>query len=490
MLIYATYFRSQPFDVAQGRRRAAATSGGESMKDIAIVMLAAGKSTRMRSKTSKVLHKVAGQPIIAYSISAARRLNPKKIVIVVGRGQQGQFEEALGKDRKIEYCVQAEARGTGHAVAQAEKCLIGFDGYIMILPGDVPLIWPATLEAFVGNVMDEGAVCSIISTEWPDPNQYGRVLRNKKGGFKAIREARDATDAERDIHEINSGIFLVKSKWLFGALKNVKPHNAQKEYYLTDIIEMAVGAGDLVTAHCFSPHEQFVGINDRSDLAFVKKIMNSFITEYWMEMGVGIDDPEQTYIDSDVLIGEDTTIAPSVFLRGKTSIGRGCFIDTGSILENAVIGDHVHVKPYSVIEDSKISNGAVVGPFSRVRPGSVIGKEARIGNFVEIKKSVLKPGVKANHLSYIGDATIGAKTNVGCGTITCNYDGKNKHRTIIGEGVFIGSDVQFVAPVRIGRGAVIGAGSTVTKNVPPKALALSRVEQVNVKGWAGRKRSK
>lgn len=457
------------------------------MKDLAVIILAAGKSTRMKSETSKVLHRVAGEPILSYSVRAALSLKPKKMVIVAGPGQQKAFEDAIGGVKNISYCIQTEARGTGHAVIQAEKELKNFEGHILILPGDVPLVFPATLDTFVEKALSEDAHCSIISTEWPDPSSYGRILRDGDGHFFAIREARDATEDELQISEINSGIFLVKSKWLFKKLKEIKPHNVQREYYLTDVIELAVRSGELVTAHCFSPHEQFTGVNDRSDLAFVSKVMNQISAEYWMSEGVTIQDPDRVCIDAVVKIGRDTTIAPSVFLRGNTVIGSGCIIDAGAVLEDAVIGNGVHVKPYSVIEKSTIKDGAVVGPFSRVRPDSIIDKGVKIGNFVEIKKSHLKPGAKASHLSYIGDATIGSKTNVGCGTITCNYDGKNKYRTVVADDVFIGSDVQFVAPVKIGKGAVIGAGTTVTKNVPAGALALSRVPQVNVKGWAVRR---
>lgn len=457
------------------------------MNNLAVVILAAGKSTRMKTMTSKVLHKVAGLPLVAYPIERALELKPAKTVVVIGKGSEEQFEDALGNRYPVKYCVQQEARGTGDAVLTAEKPLKGFDGYVLIIPGDVPLIFSGVLNDFVKKMEEDGTVCGIISTTLPDPHEYGRVLRDKKGEFIAIREARDATEAEKEIDEINTGIFLVKAGWLFENLKKLRPDNAQGEYYLTDLIEIARAANERVAAHCVGPWEQFTGVNDRFDLSYVGKAMQLCIAEHWMARGVSIEDPDQTYIDSDVKIGEDTNISPFVFLKGKTSIGKGCVIEAGAVITDVIIGEGVHIKPYSVIEKSRIMEGGVIGPFSRVRPDSVLGKNVKIGNFVEIKKSILKTGAKASHLSYIGDATIGEATNVGCGTITCNYDGRLKHRTVIGRDVFIGSDTQFVAPVRVGKGAVIGAGSTITKNVPPGALGLARSEQVNIKNWAAKK---
>lgn len=454
------------------------------MKDLAIVILAAGQSTRMKSKRSKVLHPLAGLPVISYPVREGLKLKPEKIVLVIGKDCQKRFEEVLPANKIINYCIQSEALGTGDAVSRSENSLKSFKGYILILPGDVPLIAADTLKLFYNNVVDENADCAIISTMLPDPAHYGRVVRNEKGDFTAIREFKDASDIERSINEINTGIFLVRSNWLYKTLKKVKPHNKQKEYYLTDLIELAIKEDKKVFAHLSHPPEQFLGINDRYDLSYANKIMTFCICEKWMSKGVSILDPDQTYIDYNVKIGADTTIAPFVFLKGDTRIGKNCIIDAGVILKDVVVGDNVHIKPYSVLEKSTINEGGIVGPFSRVRPDSVVGKNSRVGNFVEIKKSVLKEGVKANHLSYIGDTTIGSKTNVGCGTITCNYDGAKKHKTIIGEEVLIGSDVQFIAPVKIGKGSVIGAGSTITKNVPPDALAVSRAEQVNVKDWA------
>lgn len=460
------------------------------MKSLAVVILAAGKSTRMKSGLSKVLHKIAGRPVVSYPVGLASRLKPEKIVLVVAKGQEPLFSTLLGDRGGIKYCEQTVALGTGHAVLESEKLLKNFSGKVLILPGDVPLIRYETVERFVERALHEDSVCSIISTELPDPFQYGRVLRDSEGNFLAIREEKDASAAEKAIREINTGIFLADCRWLFDKLRRVKTHNVQKEYYLTDVIGLAVAANEYVTAHCFHPFEQFAGINSRLDLSQASCIMNSYITRSWMDFGVTIVNPGQTYVDSDVKVGVDTYIAPFCFLKGKTRIGKGCVIEAGSVLEDATIGDNAHIKPYSIVERSEIGAGATIGPFARIRPDSIIGENAKIGNFVEVKKSVLKKGVKASHLSYIGDASIDADTNVGCGTITCNYDGEKKHKTTIGKGVFIGSDVQFVAPVKIGNGSVIGAGTTVTKDVPPGALALSRVSQVNVPNYRKKRKLK
>ena len=460
------------------------------MKNVAVVILAAGKSTRMKSSLSKVLHRIAGRAVVSYPVELAAGLSPKKIVVVVGPGQREAFEERLGKMGGVEYCIQREALGTGHAVKVTEKHFKDFDGNILIIPGDVPLIWKSTIYNFVENVVSEDAVCSIISTRLENPFSYGRIIRDEFCNFRSIREEKDASNEEKEIDEINSGIYMVSSKWLYKSLKKIKPANAQKEYYLTDIIEMAVCEGEKVTAHCYEPGEQFLGINDRNALSGAGKLINNYINAAWMEKGVSIVDPEQTYIDADVTIGNDTIISPFVSLRGKTVIGKNCLIDVGSVMEDAVIDDGVHIKPYSIIEKSRVKSGSVIGPFSRLRPETVIEKDVKVGNFVEIKKSHLKKGVKASHLTYLGDSTIGAGTNVGCGTITCNYDGRKKHKTIVGKNVLIGSDVQFVAPVKIGSGAVIGAGTTVTRNVPPGTLALSRVPQVNIKGYSKKVKSK
>lgn len=456
---------------------------GVFMDNLAVIILAAGLSTRMKSEKSKVLHKICGLPLIYYSINEVQALNFDKLVIVVGRDKQLEFEPILPAVNNLEYCEQKEAKGTADAVMSAASILKEHEGYTLILPGDVPLITGSAINHLIDTVSSSNSICGVISTYFNNPYSYGRIVRDEKGDFVAIREEKDASVEEKKITEINTGVFLIKSKWLFEKLEDVKPENAQKEYYLTDIVEMAIKENLAIKAVPIIPATQFVGVNTREDLAYVDKMLNMIIAKSWMDAGVSIQDPNATYIDSGVEIGVDSFIAPSCFLRGRTKIGKNCRIDTGAVIEDSIIGDNVHVKPYTVIENGELKNDVIIGPFSRIRPETILEKDVRVGNFVEVKKSILHVGVKANHLTYIGDAEIGAKTNIGCGTITCNYDGKKKHKTTIGKNVFVGSDTQFVAPVSIGDGAVIGAGSTITKDVPENALALSRAKQENIKDY-------
>lgn len=457
-------------------------------KKIAVVVLAAGKSTRMKSNLTKVLHPVAGRALITYSIGEVLRLEPDKIVLVVGPKTEKSFKDVLGADRRIKYCVQKKALGTGDAVHSTKRELKNFKGLALIIPGDVPLISAETLNAFITKFRKEDYTVGVLSTDIPDPFSYGRIIRNHEGEFVCIREERDATEDERQISEINTGIIIVKSEWLLHALRLIKPHNAQKEYYLTDIVEHAIKDGRKVMAEEFTPCEEFIGVNNRGELSRVNKLMYAKIAKRWMSKGVSILDPDTTYIDGTVLIDENVTIMPNCFIRGATEIGAGSTIENGVVLTDMIIGENVHIKPYSVMEKSVLKDGVIAGPFARVRPDSILEKNVHIGNFVEVKKSHLKSGAKANHLTYLGDSVVGERTNVGCGTITCNYDGKNKHKTIIGDEVFIGSDVQFIAPVHVGSKSTIGAGSTITKNVPFGALALSRAPQVNVGGYYKRKK--
>ncbi len=459
------------------------------MGKLAVVILAAGKSTRMKSKTSKVMHLLAGRPLITYSIEAAAAVNVRPLVVVAGPDQRDVMAEV--KSRGGIVAIQREALGTGHAVLQARPALSGFKGRVLILCGDAPLVREETLKKFVSEVEEQNAVCGVLTMEMKDPGSYGRIIRDLDGQPVRIVEARDAHKDDLAVKEVNSGIFCVEKKWLFDTLTKIEPKNHQKEYYLTDIAHRAISEGKKMVAFPGGgdPRE-FLGVNTRVDLAEATACMRERINRRHMLAGVSIVDPERTYIDADVRIGNDTTIWPGAMLLGKSRIGSACTIENGVVLKNSTVDDSVHIRSYSVIEDSSIARAAVVGPFSRLRPASVIGKNVRIGNFVEIKKSEIKEGAKANHLTYLGDATIGPRVNVGCGTITCNYDGRAKYRTFVGEGAFIGSDTQFVAPVRIGRGATIGAGSTITKDVPPKALALTRSPQVIVKNWKPKRQVK
>jgi bifunctional UDP-N-acetylglucosamine pyrophosphorylase/glucosamine-1-phosphate N-acetyltransferase len=348
---------------------------------------------------------------------------------------------------------------------------------------------PQALAAFIKEVRAKGAALGVLTMVLDEPDAYGRIVRDLEGNVARIVEARDASESELEIREVNSGVFCAEARWLMAALKKVRNDNAKGEYYLTDVVGIALREARTVVGHRAEDADDFLGINTRVDLARVAEILRCRISRRHMLEGVGILDERQTYIDADVRIGQDTVVMPHCFLLGKTKIGVRCTIENGVVLQDAVVADGVHLKAYSVVEESTIAAGARVGPFAHLRPGSKVGRDARVGNFVELKKCEMKEGAKANHLSYLGDAVIGARANIGCGTITCNYDGVAKYETHIGEGAFIGSDTQFVAPVRVGRGAVVGAGSTITEDVPADALALSRVEQKIVAGWARRRRA-
>lgn len=443
----------------------------------------------MKSKKSKVLHDLAGRPVVSYVIDAARKAAPSSRAIVVRGPGQDDLKEYLD-GCGIESVVQKVARGTADAVSVAGGALRNFVGHVLILCGDAPLVRPKVLSSFIKEVGARRATMGILTMTLDEPGSYGRIVRDLDGGITRIVEARDATEAELSIGEVNSGVLCIDCGWLFKSLKRIECDNAKGEYYLTDLVGIALKEGVKVVAFRGEPAGDFIGINTRVDLAIAAESMRERINKGHMLDGVGILDCRHTNIDSDVRIGCDTTIMPYSFLLGKTRIGEGCIIESGAILSDAIVGDGVHIKAHTIIEDSRVDDGAIVGPFARIRPGSKVCRKARVGNFVELKKCVMKEGSKANHLTYLGDADVGARANVGCGTITCNYDGVAKYRTIIGEGAFIGSDTQFVAPVRIGRGAMIGAGSTITRDVPADALALSRAEQTIVPGWSKRRRKK
>lgn len=458
------------------------------MSRLATVVLAAGKSTRMRSKTSKVMHNLAGKPLITYPIAAARELGSNPLIVVISPDQRDVAQKVA--ELGATPVVQRQALGTGHAVLQTRSVLSKFAGYVLILCGDAPLVRHETLQRFVEEVRRQKATCGVLTMELKNPASYGRIIRDLDGQLVRIVEAKDAARDDLVVREVNSGIFCVEKSWLFESLTRIEPKNHQKEYYLTDIAHFAICEGKKIVAYKGDDAKEFLGVNTRVDLAEAVSVMRDRINREHMLRGVSMIDPSQTYIDAEATVGADTTIWPGTFLLGRTVVGSHCTIENGVVLKNVKVDDGVHIRSYSVVEESVIAGSAVVGPFSRIRPDSVIGKGARVGNFVEVKKSLLKEGVKANHLTYLGDATIGPHVNVGCGTITCNYDGRAKYRTIIGEGAFIGSDTQFVAPVKIGSWATIGAGSTITKDVPSKALSLTRAPQVIVRNWKPKKQVK
>ncbi len=460
------------------------------MFEITSIILAAGEGKRMKSALPKVLHPVCGRPAIDYSVQLAQKLGSKKILTVVSKLKSDLVLQHLKNFKDLKIVFQSSPMGTGHAVQSCVTSLNGSKGYVLILYGDVPLIQEKTLKQFLNLVSLEKATLGLITTVTQEPQGYGRIVRDSSAKVLRIVEEKEASQTEKQIQEINTGIYAVKTDWLLQTLKKLKPHPVSGEYYLTDIVEAAIQNREPMVSMTCNGLGEFLGINTRKQLSEAIELMKDRLIEKWMTEGVTFIDPRHVYIDSDVTIGQECVIHPQVYLQGKTEIGKNCVIECGAVLKDMVVGDNVHIKPYCVLEESIIESEAQIGPFARLRPGSQVGKKARVGNFVELKKTKLGAGAKANHLSYLGDADIGAETNVGCGTITCNYDGVKKHPTKIGKKVFVGSDVQFVAPVKVGDGAYIGAGSTITEDVPSGALAIARQRQVNKKGWAKKKNSK
>ncbi len=454
---------------------------------LAAVILAAGQGTRMKSGLPKVLHEVAGQPMLNHVIRGARTLGAAPIVVVIGHGAERVSAACAAPG--VSFALQAEQLGTGHALQCAAAALAGFAGDLLLLCGDVPLLRAETLQALLDHHRAEQSTVTVLTAILADPHGYGRIIRGA-GGVEKIVEEKDATPAERAVGEINTGIYLFSAPRVFALLAGLTNDNAQGEYYLTDVIAAAWTAGERVAALAVAEAEESMGINDRIQLAQAGAAMRARINAAHMRAGVTLIDPAATYIDPQVTIGADSVIHPGVHLHGKTVIGRDCVLEPGVIVTDCTLADRVHVKAGSVLAEAQVGVDTDIGPMAHLRPGTVLAGENKIGNFVETKKATIGAGSKASHLTYLGDAVIGAGVNVGCGTITCNYDGVRKHVTVIEDDVFVGSDVQFVAPVRIGKGSLIGAGSTITRDVPPDALAITRAEQKTIEGWAARKRKK
>ncbi|HYI13403.1 MAG TPA: bifunctional UDP-N-acetylglucosamine diphosphorylase/glucosamine-1-phosphate N-acetyltransferase GlmU [Thermoanaerobaculia bacterium] len=457
-------------------------------QNLEVIILAAGLGTRMKSATIKILHEAGGRPIIDYVLDLASDLSPTPPVMIVGY-QRDAVQQAIGP--RARYAVQEQQLGTGHAVLQAATILEAegaANKRVLILSGDVPLTRPETLRRLLDEHDRDGNALTLLTMKLDHPAMYGRIVRDENGSVVRIVEAKDASDDEKRIDEVNAGIYVFNSEHLFDNLRNLKPENAQKEYYLTDLLAVIRNGGHRVGAVVADDPIEALGVNSRGELAQVESEIQRRVVEKLMREGVTFRNPSTVVIDSSVTIGADTVVYPFVTLEGTTRIGEGCVIEPGVHLVNVTVGDDVHLKTGTVAEDAIIEEEATVGPYAHLRPGTQLGRRVKVGNFVETKKAVFGEGSKASHLSYIGDAEIGADVNIGAGTITCNYDGKKKHKTILEDGVFIGSDSQLVAPVRVGKGAYVGAGSTITKDVPPDALALSRTPQKVVEGWAKRKR--
>jgi bifunctional UDP-N-acetylglucosamine pyrophosphorylase/glucosamine-1-phosphate N-acetyltransferase len=458
------------------------SSNGKKAGGVAAIVLAAGKGTRMRSARAKVLHELLGRPLVAYPVALARDLGAAPVVAVLGHQLetvQAALAQRFGQDT-VTVVEQAEQRGTGHAVKLAMPALEGFDGIVLILYGDCPLLRHETLQELVGTA--RRYQCLAIVTATPaDATGYGRVVRDSRGHVTDVVEQKDASPDELAITEINAGIYAAPVDFVRTATAGLVAKNAQKEYYLTDIVARAARTIGVSTVEA-DAHD-VAGINDREQLAEAEATMRARINKAWQAHAT-FRDPQSIVVEPDVTIDVDVEIGRNVTLRGRTKVGHGARIEDGSILVDTEVGAGAHVLPYTVSNDASIGPGAIVGPFARLRPGAQVGAEAHVGNFVELKKTVLGKGSKANHLSYLGDTIVGEKVNIGAGTITCNYNGYEKRQTIIDDGAFIGSDSQLVAPVRIGKRAVIAAGATITEDVPDGALAIGRVPTAHKPGYA------
>ncbi len=474
---------------------------------LGVVVMAAGLGKRMKSNHVKVLHHVAGRPMVLYAVDLALRVAGHRTAVVVGH-QADRVRHVIeagiaGRSDagSVSIVDQVEQLGTGHAVMQSRPAFYRGDGEhptsFLILNGDTPLLKDATARELLRLHQSQGATVTILTAMLNDPRGYGRVIRRQSGGHQGdmnlsdvlkIVEDRDATSAERATKEINVGTYVVSGEFLFDALDKLEPHNAQNEYYLTDIVRMAVAQGRRVAAMTLQDPEEGLGVNTRQQLAAAEQVVRQQIRERWLEAGVTMRDPGSAWIDAGVTIGRDTVLYPHVSLEGTTTVGEGTTIRSGVRITDCVIGNNVEILDHCVLRGSHVEDEAHVGPFAHLRPGAIMRRKAKVGNFVEMKKAELGEGSKANHLTYLGDARIGKGVNIGAGTITVNYDGVNKHQTVIEDHASVGSDTQIIAPITIGQGAIIAAGTTVTQDVPADSLAIARVPQINRVGWAAKRR--
>ncbi len=446
---------------------------------VTALVLAAGEGTRMKSSLPKVLHPLCGKPLLLVLLDTLKEFKAERVLVVVGH-QSGQVRQALGSG--VEVVLQEEQLGTGHAVMAAGPSLGPADENVLVLAGDTPLVTTATLKALSDQFFSAGAGASVLTMQLDNPTGYGRVVRGPDGQVAKIVEERDASGAERLITEVNTSIYLFKRQELFDCLEQVGNDNRKKEYYLTDVVERMLERGEQVTALQVDEASEAMGINTRAQLAEADRIMRERVNAHWMDEGVTVVDPRQTYIELGVSIGRDTVVHPFTFLTGATRVGRECSIGPFTRIADSTLGDRVTVTE-SVVREASIEEGASVGPYASLRPGTRISSGAKAGTFVEIKNSVVGRKSKVPHLSYMGDAVIGEEVNIGAGSITCNYDGSQKHATTIEDGAFIGSDTMFIAPVRVGKGAVTGAGSAISKDVPAAALGVERSQQKNIENW-------
>jgi bifunctional UDP-N-acetylglucosamine pyrophosphorylase/glucosamine-1-phosphate N-acetyltransferase len=454
--------------------------------DLHVVVLAAGKGTRMKSARPKVLHPVAGRPLIDRVLDTASSLAPATITLVLGHEAEQVQAHFAGRDG-LQLVIQEPQLGTGHALLQTAPLLRGRSGVLVLLSGDVPLLTSDSLQGLVQTHADANAAATVLTAVVDRPYGYGRIVRSQ-GRITRIVEERDASPAQRQIVEINSGIYAFDLAPLFDALETIGSDNAQGEYYLPDLVAIYRRRRKTVATYTVANAVEIRGINSRSELAEVSRMVRQQKNEELMAAGVTLIDPATTYVDTDVEVGPDTVIYPCVFLERGTRIGAACEIHSGARIVNSTIGDRAVVRNHSVITDASVAAGALIGPFAHLRPGASLGENAHVGNFVELKNTTLGAGSKANHLAYLGDATIGSGVNVGAGTITCNYDGMAKHRTVIEDGTFVGSNSTLVAPLKLGKGSYIAAGSAITDEVPSGALGIGRSRQENKEGWAAKRK--
>ena len=456
------------------------------MTNVFAVILAAGQGTRMKSKLYKVLHPVCGKPMVEHVIDHIGSLDVERVVTVVGHGAE-LVKETLGN--KSEYVLQAEQLGTAHAVQQAEPILGSLEGTTLVVCGDTPLIRPETMQALFAHHEAKNAKATILTAVAENPTGYGRILRDADGQVAQIVEQKDASADQQLVKEINTGTYCFDNKALFEALKKVKNDNSQGEYYLPDVIEILQKQGEVVAAYVTDNFDETLGVNDRFALSQAEELMRARINERHMRNGVTIINPATTHISADAVIGSDSILLPGVIIEGKTVIGEDCKIGPNSHIVDSRVGNGTTIHS-SVVLNSQVGNETAVGPFAHLRPDSSLGNHVKVGNFVEVKKSTLGDDTKVSHLSYIGDAEVGSNVNIGCGSITVNYDGKNKFKTMIEDDVFVGCNSNLVAPVTLRKGSFIAAGSTITKEVPEEALAVARARQENKLGYVSKLNSK
>lgn len=457
------------------------------MNDIGVIVLAAGQGTRMKSDIPKVLHRLGGTPLFLHALRAAQQLEPSRIAVIVGHGAAAVQQAYSGDD--LSWVIQEKQLGTAHAVLCAKPTFLGFTGDILILSGDVPLIHENTLKRLIDQHRGQQAAVTLLTAKLEDPKGYGRIVRDKQQIARIVEE-KDASDLQKQIREVNAGIYVAAAPFLFPALSRVSDQNRQREYYLPDIVAIALSEGQTVANRQVDDAREMMGINTREELARMEKSLQEEINRKWMAQGVTLKDPTTTYIEQGATIGKDTVIGPNTHLCGTTVIGERCRIDGSAYLTDAQLDDEVHLRFSVVLTSCRVANGAIIGPFAHLRPGTDLGRNVHIGNFVEAKEARLGDGTKANHLTYLGDVTIGRDSNIGAGTITCNYDGFQKYKSKIGDRVQVGSDSTLVAPITLGDDVYVATATTVRHDVPDGALVFNDRQERLREGWTEQKRMK